>query len=132
MALLVHYCAVCQRRTEHRFDGDGKPQFSVCCECGHAHPLPPLKDLYRVTFTNMADTSMNPASGQFLLEANWSADDAAEAIRKALPWAIAYNRREGLPPHGVQVSDDELQCHASAVLEWRADQSDADDDAPDV
>ena len=72
-------------------------------------------ELYTVTFTNMADPSAEPAAGQYHLRTNWSASSEVEALEKALPLALGFNHRGGLPPHGVCVSAEELRQHATVM-----------------
>jgi hypothetical protein len=116
MALLVDYCAACGQRTPHRLDGEpGEAEFSLCKRCGHATPMPPPSDLYQVTFTNMTDPAAEPAAGQYRLRAVIAGDSEAAALDWAIPWALSFNSRGGLPPHGVQVSAEELRRRAVLV-----------------
>ena len=81
----------------------------------HAGELGDQNEVYSVTFTNMADPAAEPAAGQYHLRANWSASSEAHALAQALPWAVGFNHRGGLPPHGVRVSAEELRLQATVV-----------------
>jgi hypothetical protein len=78
-------------------------------------------ELYSVTFTNMTDPSAEPAAGEYHLRANWVAGSEAEALDQALPWAVGFNNRGALPPHGVRVSAESLRDQATVVLHKEID-----------
>jgi hypothetical protein len=73
------------------------------------------KEVYSVTFTNMADPSADPAAGEYHLRTNRGAQSEEEALEQVLPWVLGLNSRGGLPPHGVRVSAEELRRQATVM-----------------
>jgi hypothetical protein len=81
----------------------------------HTGELWDQNELYSVTFTNMTDPSAEPGACQYHVRANWAAGSEAEALDRALPWAVGFNNRGGLPPHGILISSEELRQQATVV-----------------
>src|SRR5262249_21327633 len=54
------------------------------------------KEVYSVTFTNMADPSADPAAGEYHLRTNRGAQSEEEALEQVLRWVLGLNSRGGL------------------------------------
>jgi hypothetical protein len=86
-----------------------------CDGCGTYFEERAEDDRYWVTFTNMTDLSVEPAAGQYYLGTCRTAGSAAEAFAEALAWALGVNSRNGMPPHGIEVSEEELRRQARVM-----------------
>src|SRR5262245_1605296 len=111
------HCVTCGRQTKHWHDCDPSQTlfWGVCEECGLCVITGPKADVYWVAFTNVTDLSAEPSAGQYYLATTQKAASAAEALDAALPWALGVNRRVGLPPHGIRVSEEELRRQATVM-----------------
>ena len=113
----LEHCATCGRVTKHwhRDPSGPDPPGGDCDECGHFTPAFPRDDVYWVLFTNVTDLSVEPVPGQYFLGTYQKARSAAEALEAALPWALGDMHRRGLPPHGMQISEEELRRQTTVI-----------------
>jgi hypothetical protein len=80
----------------------------------------PRDNLYWVTFTNMTELSDAAAANEYFLAGLQEANSTADALEKAIAWALTVIDRSGLPPHGIQVGHDELRRRAMVIQDREA------------
>jgi hypothetical protein len=115
------HCVTCGRDTKHWHNGDpARVPGGECDECGTYFEEQPKDDRYWVTFTNLTDLSVKPAAGQYYLGKCLTADSEAEAFAEALQWALGVKSRVGMPPHGIEVSEEELRRQATVIPDLEA------------
>ena len=69
-----------------------------------------MRGYYVVWFTNVPDVVGRPvAPGDIQWHVTVAAESEADALRVGLADARALNRGFGLPPHGIRVTEAELQ-----------------------
>ncbi len=128
----VEHCPDCGRTTQHWYKTGGIPPEVVgaACEvCGACVSTGPRDDEYVITVTSMAGRSSGESRGEreYWLQMLKVAGSEAEALALGLQHARRINGRVGMPPHYIQVSDEELVRHATVVPAKLAEQSDAAD-----
>jgi hypothetical protein len=65
----------------------------------------------------MTDVSGTAAPNEYFLAGFQEANSKAEALEKAVAWASS---RVGLPPHGIEVGEDELRRCATVISDQEA------------
>jgi hypothetical protein len=114
----LEHCVTCGRQTKHWHNADpARPPGGECDECGTYIEGQPKDDRFWVTFTNITDLSAAPAADQYFVGTCMTAASEAEAFAKVLQWALDINDRSGMPPHGIQVSEEELRRQATVATD---------------
>ena len=72
-----------------------------------------MNDEFEVMFLQMTRCAVSDSD--ILWSVTVSAGSEAEAIETAIEQARAVNRRSGMPPYGIQVSEQELRQMARVV-----------------
>ena len=118
----VLYCLHCCGETRHRYAlGLMPPDYArVYCErCKSCVEFGPGDDEYLVSAANTTDRV--PGADEYDLRMVLVAGSAAAALDIGLRHARSLNRRSGLPPHGIRISDDELAQQVKVAPLWPAE-----------
>jgi hypothetical protein len=68
----------------------------------------------------MTDLSAAAAPNEYFLAGAQDANSTAEALEKAVAWALSVIDRVGLPPHGIQLGENELRRRATVIPDREA------------